>query len=87
MQEWADVHGTRLKWLASYLCGIIHRTPFARTVCPPYIYMVAANTCTHIYARMQSLLQDFGNRSTENNVFPCERTMCSGAESEFELDR
>ena len=41
MQEWADVYGTRLKWLASYLCAIMHRTPFARTVCHR---MVAAST-------------------------------------------
>ena len=40
----------------------------------------------HICMHTCSLLQDLGNRGIENNVLPCERTMCSGTESEFELD-
>jgi len=39
-------------------------------------------TCMHA----ETVLQDPGNRNFENIVLPCERTMCSGAAGEFELD-
>ncbi|CAE7798135.1 unnamed protein product, partial [Symbiodinium necroappetens] len=31
MKDWSALQGTRLRWLVSYLCKVIYRTPFART--------------------------------------------------------
>ena len=31
-QDWSDLQGTRLRRLVGYLCKVIQRTPFARTV-------------------------------------------------------